>query len=90
MSWLTARCGSRLRIASPGRTTAQVPHRSYAQVPGDFVQPVATGGEKAAEQATLPELLHPYLPALGTTAQPIKNPGQCRRDRGLSVANEPP
>jgi hypothetical protein len=57
MSWLTARCGSRLKFASPGRTTAQVPRGSYTQVPGHFVQPIAAGGEKADEQGTLPELL---------------------------------
>jgi hypothetical protein len=47
----------------------------------------ATGGEATAEQSTLPQFLHPGLPLRYTGTQPIKDPGQIRRDCGFARAN---
>jgi hypothetical protein len=55
---------------------------------GHFLQLLSAGGEETAEQPALPGFLHPALPVLGTTDEPIKNPGELCRDCGLSVAKE--
>ena len=39
----------RLTIASADRTPGQVPHGPHAEARGQFLQPVSTGGEEAAE-----------------------------------------
>ena len=63
---------------------------SHAQAFGHLPQRARAGGEESAEQLTRAEFLQPALPALGIAPQPLKDPGQVRRDRSLSFAKEPP
>jgi hypothetical protein len=74
--------------ASSGRTTRQVDHVPDVQALADFAQLRARGRKESAEQPVPLEILYPSLPALSTTAQPLEDPGQLRRNRGLSLANE--
>jgi hypothetical protein len=55
---------------------------------GYFLQLLPAGGEETTEQPALPGFLHPALPVLGSTDEPIKNPGELCRDCGPSVAKE--
>ena len=85
---LRGRCESELIDASSGRTIRQVDHVPDAQALADLAQPRASGCEESAEQPVALELLEPSLPGLSTTTQPLKDPGQLRRNRGLSLAKE--
>jgi hypothetical protein len=77
-------------IVSPGRTARQVDQVPHTEPLADFPQ-LHSGGrkKKTAQQPTSTELFRPVLPVLGSTAQPLKDPGQLRRDRRLTLAKEP-
>jgi hypothetical protein len=62
---------------------------THTEAFGDFPQLRAAGREESAQQPIPAKLLDLKLPALGTTAQPLENPGQLRRDRRLSFAEKP-
>ncbi len=61
---------------------------SHAQALADFAQRRASGREESAQQSIPIGLLQPSLLALSTTTQPLKDPGQLGRYRGLSLAKE--
>jgi hypothetical protein len=75
--------------ASSSRTTRQVDHVPDAQALADFTQLRASGCEESVEQPVPIELLQPSLPAVSTTTQPLKDPGQIGRDRRPSLAKKP-
>ena len=81
------RCDPRFGIESPTGTTRPIDHVPKAI--GDFLQLRAAGPKNAARQPIAAELFQPVLPALRATAQIPEDPGQLRRDRGLSLAEEP-
>jgi hypothetical protein len=85
----TFRYNPRFMIVSSDRTTRQVDQVPHADAFGDFPQFRAAGREEAAHQTIAAELFHPVLPALSATPEPLENPGRLRRDRRLSLANEP-
>ena len=66
-----SRQGRKTRIASESHHRVAHPRRFHTyrmpRCPRPFVQPVAKGGEKAAEQANFPEFLKLELPTLSTT-----------------------
>jgi hypothetical protein len=50
---------------------------------------LGSGGRKETAQQSIPaEPLHPLMPALGVAIQPLEDPGQLGRDRGLSLAKD--
>jgi len=73
-----ARCDPQFKIPSLGWTSSQVCDASHVQASSHFPQPLSTGGEETAEQSTRAEFLQPDPPSLGTTPQPIEDPGQLR------------
>ena len=77
---------SRHRTRLPATFTG----RPHAQAFGDLPQLGTSGREETAQQSAVTELLHPALPALSTTSQPLEDPGQLRRDRILALAKESP
>jgi serine/threonine protein kinase len=85
---LSCQCESEIMDVSSRGTNRQVDHVPDAQVLADFAQLRASGREESADQPVPLELLQPSLPALSTTIQPLKHPGQIRRNRGLSLAKE--
>ena len=78
------RSGQPLRWTTP--KVDQVPNTgAFANLPQ-----LGSGGRKeTAHQTIAAELFHPVLPALSATPEPLENPGRFRRDRRLSLANEP-
>ena len=68
------------------RKVDQVPNtEAFANLPQ-----LGSGGRKETAQQSIPaEPLHPLVPAPGVAIQPLEDPGQLGRDRGLSLANEP-
>src|ERR1017187_4900248 len=78
------------KIESSGCASSQVCDASHVQASGHLPQPLSTCDKEAAEQATRAEFLLPDTPNLGVNPQPIEDPGQIRRDHGLSRAKEPP
>ncbi len=70
-------------------TTGQVHQVPHTEAFTDFPQLRAGGRKETAQQPISAELLQPVLPALGAKIQPLEDPGQLRRDRSLSLAEEP-
>jgi hypothetical protein len=60
-----------------------------AQALADFAQLRAGGREESAEQAVRIDLLHPVLPALSITTQPLEDCGKVCGNRCLSLTEEP-
>src|SRR5271165_6389728 len=88
---LTARSlRSAVNFASRGRAPSQIADASHVESRGRLSQLLSTGREETAEQPTHAQLLQPSPPALGSTPQPIEDPRQLRRDRGLPRAKQPP
>jgi hypothetical protein len=74
----TARFKPRFTAPSSNRTTPQVDQATHTEAFGDFAQLLAAGREETAQQPIPAKLLDLKLPALGITAQPLENSGQCR------------
>jgi hypothetical protein len=56
---------------------------------GDCPQFDAAGRKDAAQQTLAPDIAHRVAPGLGSNAQPLEDPGQFRRDRGLPLPKKP-
>ena len=70
--------------------TLEVHQMSHLQASGQVLQLLPAGHEETAERSAILELVHPELPALGITANPLKNAGQLCRYPGFAFAKEPP
>jgi hypothetical protein len=80
----TARRQPRLWMLSPNGTTPEVDKAMQTEGFADFAHLRSAGRKETAQHpipARLPDL---ELQTLGVTTQPLENPGQLRRDRGLS------
>ena len=85
----TFRCNPRFMIVSSDRTTRKVDQVPNTEAFANLPQ-LGSGGRKETAQQSIPaEPLHPLMPALGVAIQPLEDPGQLARDRGLSLAKEP-
>ena len=85
----TARCGPRITFVSSKWTTRKVDQVPNTEAFANLPQ-LGSGGRKETAQQSIPaEPLHPLMPALGVAIQPLEDPGQLGRDRGLSLAKEP-
>src|SRR3984885_14063922 len=85
----TARCGPRITFVSSKWTTRKVDQVPNTEAFANLPQ-LGSGGRKEKAQKSIPaEPLHPLMPALGVAIQPLEDPGQLGRDRGLSLAKEP-
>jgi hypothetical protein len=85
----TARCGPRITFVSSKGTTRKVDQVPNTEAFANLPQ-LGSGGRKETAQQSIPaEPLHPLMPALGVAIQPLEDPGQLGRDRGLSLAKEP-
>jgi hypothetical protein len=85
----TTRCKSRFSLLSSNGTTPQVDQATHTEAFADLPQLRAAGREETAQQPIPAQLLDLNLPALGAATEPLKNPGQLRRDRGFSFAKKP-
>jgi hypothetical protein len=81
---------SALKSAPRGRTPSEVSDVSHVQPRGRRPQLLSTRGKETAEQATRAQHLQASPPALCTAPEPIEDPCQLRRDRGLPGAKQPP
>jgi hypothetical protein len=85
----TARCGPRITFVSSKWTTRKVDQVPNTEAFANLPQ-LDSGGRKVTAQQSIPaEPLHPLMPALDVAIQPLEDPGQLGRDRGLSLAKEP-
>ena len=81
----TARCGPRITFVSSKWTTRKVDQVPNTEAFANLPQ-LGSGGRKETAQQSIPaEPLHPLMPALGVAIQPLEDPGQLGRDRGLSL-----
>jgi len=62
---------------------------SHVRASGRFPQPLSTGGEETGGQSPRAKFLQPDAQTLGMTPRLIEDPGQLRRERGLSLAKDP-
>jgi hypothetical protein len=83
-----ARCGRRITFVSSKWTTRKVDQVSDTEAFANLPQPGPGGRKETAQQSIPAEPLHPLMPALGVAIQPLEDPGQLGRDRGLSLAKE--
>jgi hypothetical protein len=72
--------------ARANRQIHQMPHTEEF---ADFPLLRTRGRVKTSQQPALAVLLHPVMPALGATMQPLEDHGHCHRDQSLFRANEP-
>ena len=86
---LAVNSSKRLNIISAGRASSEVHRVSHPESVGNFPQFLAGGRKDSAQQSIVAKLLHPGLPALSATAQPLEDSGQLRRDRSLAFAKNP-
>ena len=85
----TARCGPRITFVSSKWTTRKVDQVPNTEAFANLPQ-LGSGGRKETAQQSIPaEPLHPLMPGLGVAIQPLEDPGQLGRDRGLSPAKDP-
>jgi hypothetical protein len=63
---------------------------SNAELAGSFPKFRPGGGEEPTKPYSFAKLLETISPLGGRALEPLENPGQLRRDRGLSLAQEPP
>jgi hypothetical protein len=85
----TIRCDLGFRTESSNRTTGQVDQVPHTEAFADFAQLRAAGCKETAQQPIPAELFQPLLPALGAPSQPLEDPRELRRDRGLPLTKEP-
>jgi hypothetical protein len=85
----TARCGPRITFVSSKWTTRNVDQVPNTEAFANLPQFDSSGRKETAQQSIPAEPLHPLMPAQSAAIQPLENPGQLGRDRGLSLANEP-
>jgi hypothetical protein len=68
----------RFGLSSLDRIARHVHRPAHAKALGDLPQLGAGCRKETAQQPAVAELLHPVLPVLGTTTEPLEDPGQLR------------
>ncbi len=79
---------ARLRRRSSGRTPREIDDASQAELFGNLMELRLAGGKESAQQPALSQLRHAESPASSIDSHSLKNSGQLRRNRGLSLAKE--
>ena len=83
-----------LRLATclsiSGGTTGEIHEVSHSQFAGKIPELRPAGGKEPAQPSSFAKLLHSIGPQARSTPQSLKNAGQLGRNRGLSLAEQPP
>ena len=77
------------RSVTSNRTADRVDQVPHIEAFADFPRLRAVGCKETAQQPISAQLLQPALPALGAPSQTLEDPRELRRDRRLSLAEEP-